>query len=66
MNRGNELNPEKMIAGNAGPSAPRNAHAEVTLQETNLFEGHVFALEPKHLRAVMQEGIASKKYLLEA
>lgn len=66
MNRGNELNPDKTFAGNAGLSAPRNSRAEVTLQETNWSEGHIFALEPKHLCTVMQEGIAFKKYLLEA
>ena len=42
MNRGNELNTEKMITENTGKSPQRNSHKEVALKETHLFEGHIF------------------------
>lgn len=52
MNRGNELNTERMITENTGKSPQRNSHTEVALKETHLLEGHIFffPFKPKHLQ----------------
>ena len=68
MNRGNELNAEKMITENPGKSPPRQSQTKVALKETNLFEGHFF-FSPQAEIFMEQEGeeeLLLKKCLFEA
>lgn len=56
MNRGNELNAEKMITENPGKSPPRQSQTKVALKETNLFEGHFFFPSSRNIYGTGRRG----------